>query len=352
MFLFLRKFLTNPQQKLLHKLFLEEGVSDIIASNIIYLRTKPEACIGKISRKDLNNNEIITIDYLKELETMFKGLYDNSITGNSLLLENEPAETAPAVNTDQVEEIMKFVRSRKRKLPSFMRTYPTYPEIISIEGNFASGKTSLLKSISTWKNSHGRTKDIYILWDPMKEADYIETEDGSLSLASYTKPDKYGFMRLVSLITTYRNHLKCIIRDNPNTKYILCENSIYTIREALTNWLSHKQHLKPIEAQVLEELCNDPTLEWLNPTRMIYINTSPQICLDRITDYIERSESSEYNEHIEFYKQLTLLDITQYRESLKNILNLAEIMELDGNHTDQEIRESWVNLIIQSLPRL
>jgi len=182
----------------------------------------------------------------------------------------------------------------------------------------------------------------------MVEMDYIDTEDGPLMTAFHKDPQKYGFMRLISLITTFRNNIKCIIQSHPNVKYIICENSTLTIKHVLKDLLHKRGHISALESQVLDELCDDPTLEWLNPTRIIYLNTHPNICMERIKDRLEESKSSTEDnaEHI------TLPDLTQYKESLKNILNLTDIMEIDGNHSDLETRQSWVTQITQSLPQL
>jgi hypothetical protein len=67
----------------------------------------------------------------------------------------------------------------------------------------------------------------------------------------------------------------------------------------------------------------------------------------QIEELLKDKSSTEDNaEHI------TLPDLTQYKESLKNILNLADIMEIDGNHSDLETRQSWVTQITQSWPQL
>jgi deoxyadenosine/deoxycytidine kinase len=158
-------------------------------------------------------------------------------------------------------------------------------------------------------------------------------------------------MRLISLVTTFRNNIKCIIRNHPDVKYIICENSIYTIKGVLKDLLQKRNYISALESQILDELCDDPTLEWLNPTRIIYLNTRPEICMDRIRNRIEESKSS-IEDNTESYEHITLPDLTQYKESLKNILNLADTTEIDGNHSDLETRRSWVTQISHLLPQL
>jgi deoxyadenosine/deoxycytidine kinase len=343
-FLSKHKLITDTQRKVLYQLFQEEGVIDISASDMIYLHTKPENCLGKISRKTSDNTEIITLDYLTEYEHVFNELYDNSNTEDSLLLETDTAE--------HLEKIIRFITTRKIKSPTYMRLYPTYPKIISIEGNIGSGKTTLLKSISTWKNSNTRSNDIYVLWDHMKESHHLETEDGPFAKACHKDPIKYSFMRLVSLVTSFRNQIKRIIRDHPEVKFILCENSVLTIRWVLKDWLQKNGHLTTLEVQVLEELCDDPTLEWLNPIHTIFLNVHPKICMDRIQERIQSHISRTPDEYMESYQEITLSDLTQYKESLKNIHNITDTMEINGNHSDEETRSSWVTQILQLMPRL
>jgi deoxyadenosine/deoxycytidine kinase len=345
------KHITDTQRKILYKLFREEGVKDISATDIIYLHTKPEDCLGKISRRDNNNNEVITMEYLTEHNMILQELYDNSITENSLLLETHLSEDERTPTIDHIEKIKRFLTTRKRKMPTYIRQYSTHPEVISIEGNIASGKSTLLKSISAWKNETERFNDIHILWDATKENDHLETESGTLESAVQGDPIRYTFMYLVSMVTTFRNHIKCTIRDYPDIKYIVCENSIFTIRWAFRDLLHRKGHLSTLEAQVLEELCDDPTLEWLNPTRIIFLNTSPEICKDRIQQRIDRGNSSS-NTYPESYKYLTLSDVTQYKESLKNIHNLGDTMEINGDCLNQETLASWVTQISHLLPQL
>ena len=185
----------------------------------------------------------------------------------------------------------------------------------------------------------------------MKESDHLETENGPFAEAYHKDPIKYSFMRLVYLVTVYRNQVKSIIRDHPDIKYILCENSILTIRWILKDWLFRNGHLTTLEVQVLEELCDDPTLEWLNPTQTILLNVYPQICMDRIQERIQRHISTP-EEHVELYQEITLSDLTHYKESLKNIHNIVDTMEINGNYSDEEIRSSWVAQIIQLMPQL
>ena len=111
-------------------------------------------------------------------------------------------------------------------------------------------------------------------------------------------------------------------------------------------------HLNSLESQVIDDLCSDPTLEWLNPKRIIYLNASPDTCMDRINRRTERAGITSHNNDIEAYRHINLTELAQYKEALKNIPNLATTMEINANYSDRETKSSWVTNIIQQLPQL
>ena len=141
-------FLTDIQRKVLHKLFREEGVRDITESDIIYLHTTPEQCEGKISRKDSENNEVITLEYLTKMHILLEDLFHSASSESSLRISKNLSTEDTHALSGRLETIAKFITTKKRKLTEYITSYSTYPEIVSIEGNTASGKTNLLRSIS------------------------------------------------------------------------------------------------------------------------------------------------------------------------------------------------------------
>jgi deoxyadenosine/deoxycytidine kinase len=253
----------------------------------------------------------------------------------------------PEAQESRMERIMKFLHTKKRKAPEYIKRYTSTPEIVSVEGNIGSGKTKILRHLFTTVNTGPRHRDIFVIYDTTSDADKIFTSEGPLIELFYGNKTKYGFMYIVAQITVYRSKIREIIRDCIDIKYIICERSITSIF-ILAQSLHHQGHLTRLEIQVIEELCKDPTLDFLNPKRSFYIDTNLTSCLERIKKRVEADRSSKRNQ-LQGEKRINLAYLAGYKRFLCESTLIRSAIRIDGDTTDRKERETIVPDILHQL---
>jgi len=350
-FLYEQGYISEMQKRILHTLFREEGVRDIAATDLIYLKTLPEFCFGKVRRTDNDGNEIISLDYLRHHEQILKD-YQHQHGGEScLILQGRATSELPEARESRMEKIVKFLHTKKRKTPEYLKRYTNTPEILSIEGITGSGKTNILKHLFTAINTSPRHRDVFVIYDTMNEADRISTAEGQLEDLFYKDKTEFGFMYLVAQITIIRTRLKEITRDCVDVKYIVCERSISSLL-ILAQALNELGHLTALELQIIEEMCNDPTLSYLKPKRTFYIDTDVITCIERIRKRVLSEKRGSARPQKQGEKYISAQYLIKYKDKLDQSPLIRGSMKIDGNQMDRKERDTIVPYIIQQLQEL
>ena len=188
--------------------------------------------------------------------------------------------------------------------------------IISIEGNIGSGKSTLLKMI---KNIY--KDNIIFVEEPVNE--WIEIKDSqnqNILHLFYQDKEKNAFsFQMLAYITRLRRILQAT-KENPN-KLIICERSIYTDKYVFAKMLYQNGDIREIDWKIynywFDTFINETKLDGI-----IYVNTNPETCLQRI---YKRNRPEEMKIPLEYLQECHV----KHLEWLKNKKNI--VIEFEGN---------------------
>jgi deoxyadenosine/deoxycytidine kinase len=217
-------------------------------------------------------------------------------------------------------------------------------QIISIEGNIGSGKSTLLENLKIYYKDN---KNVIFLKEPVDEWSKITDENGVTILEKfYADQKKYSFsfqmMAYISRLKLLRDTLN-EIKNSEKNYIIITERSLYTDKMVFAKMLYDTDKIEHINYQIY--------LNWFNTfaeefplNKIIYVNTSPENCHNRIN---KRSRDGEDNIPLEY-----LESCHNYHENMLN-KNLLECvcqsqLFLNGNHDiyiDKHILYYWITLI-------
>jgi len=217
-------------------------------------------------------------------------------------------------------------------------------KIISIEGNIGSGKTTLLGKL---KEKYADNKNIVFLKEPVDDWATITDIDGVTMLEKfYGNQKEYAFpfqmMAYISRLALFKN----TIQENPGA-IIITERSLNTDREVFAKMLYDTGFIELVNYKIY--------LKWFDTfardcpiSKVIYVNTDPQICFDRIKKRSRTGESSiplDYLENCHKYHE-DMLDTT------KDTCVCKDQIVFDGNidiFQNEEHLEEWLDEINEVL---
>jgi deoxyadenosine/deoxycytidine kinase len=217
-------------------------------------------------------------------------------------------------------------------------------KIISIEGNIGSGKTTLLSKL---KNKYADNKNIVFLKEPVDDWATITDIDGVTMLEKfYSNQKEYAFpfqmMAYISRLALFKN----TIQENPGA-IIITERSLNTDREVFAKMLYDTGFIELVNYKIY--------LKWFDTfardcpvSKVIYVNTDPQICFDRIKKRSRTGESSiplDYLENCHKYHE-DMLDAN------KDSCVCKDQIVFDGNidiFQNEEHLEEWLTKIDELL---
>ena len=204
--------------------------------------------------------------------------------------------------------------------------------IISVDGNIGSGKSTLIAEL-----------DKFIKY--IKQTDYIAvypedvenwTKEGWLQ-QYYSDMRRFGFgwqtrvlMSISKIFNTpeYPKKTTNIVERNAETRYQLFMKEMFNIG-----------NLTRIELNTLRQLSN-MLINW-SPDIIIYINTNPQICFERIKS---RSRNGEETIPIQLLESLH----NNHQEYIENMrLRGIKIHIIDGSQTPQLILANCIQILCQ-----
>lgn len=210
-------------------------------------------------------------------------------------------------------------------------------KIISIDGNIGSGKSTLLSYL---KNHYKDNNNVVFLKEPVDEWENIKDKNGKNILQNfYENQEKYSFSFQMLAYITRLNLIKETIKSNPNA-IIFTERSLYTDKMVFAKMLYDDGLINSIDYQIYLKLFDSFASEY--PVhKIIYVNTDPSVCVNRI---IKRSRTGESNISIEY-----LINLDKYHKDMINDKSLCkEVYHLDGNndiYENPEILDEWIKFI-------
>ena len=203
--------------------------------------------------------------------------------------------------------------------------------IISIEGNIGSGKTTLFNLL----RASPVLSNVFFIEEPVdlwnKIFDDITGE--SILQRFYADPDRYAF----AFQTMAFFSRLALLAEAPAGCTVVTERSLLTDRDVFAKML--------YDSRMIDSLCykiymhNSASFRDVAPSKIIYIKTDPVVCEERISI---RNRNGESKISIDY-----LIKCEEYHEAM--IRNApSEILVLDGNQdTHHHELTSIENFILQ-----
>ena len=161
-------------------------------------------------------------------------------------------------------------------------------KIISIDGNIGSGKSTLMGELKTYFSDN---KDVVFLKEPVDEWETITDENGITILEKfYENPSKYGFSFQIMAYISRLNIMKQEFKKNPNAIFI-SERSLFTDKLVFAKMLFDSGNIELVNYKIYLSWF-DTFAEEFPVSKVIYVNTDPEICHQRIE---KRSRTGESN---------------------------------------------------------
>lgn len=212
--------------------------------------------------------------------------------------------------------------------------------IVSIEGNIGSGKTTLMSYL---KEKYKNNTEVIFLKEPVDEWSNIKDANGVTILEKfYSDQYKYSFafqmMAYVSRLNVLRKALKNL---EPLKKYIIItERSLNTDKYVFAKML--------FESGKMEDICYQIYLNWFDTfsqefpvDKIVYVKVDPKICHNRIS---KRAREGEECIPLEY-----LQTCHKYHEEMLESNNGDKLI-LNGNidiYQNKTQLEDWIYQINQ-----
>ena len=186
------------------------------------------------------------------------------------------------------------------------------PLLISIEGNIGSGKTTILQHLKTHR------PDLKFIQEPLDKWGANRDNNGKSLLELYYEDQSrwsYTFQQM-SLLSRFNSIETAINTINPahtnnsdecqTSNVFLTERCLETDHQVFAKMLYDDGLMNPIEYNLYLDLFNLLNASTTQISAIIYINTSPNICYDRIKSRSRDGEdtiSHDYLLKIDEYQQ-------------------------------------------------
>jgi len=210
-------------------------------------------------------------------------------------------------------------------------------QIISIDGNIGSGKSSFLsylKEISKGQN-------FVFVDEPVEQ--WLQIRDGETGQSIFEKfyqdQSKYSFsFQMMAFISRF-SMLRKAIKENPDA-IIITERCLYTDKYVFAKMLYDNKMLEDVNYQIYCKWFEEFSQE-IPMSKIIYIKTDPNICLERIN---KRNRTGEDKIELDYLNLCS-----KYHEDMMCELrkNNIEVIILDGNvdiYIIPNIYQQWYTL--------
>ena len=212
--------------------------------------------------------------------------------------------------------------------------------MISIDGNIGSGKSTLMGELKTHFSDN---TNVVFLKEPVDEWETIKDENGITILEKfYENPTKYGFSFQIMAYISRLNILKQEFKKNPNAIFI-SERSLFTDKLVFAKMLFDSGNIELVNYKIY--------LQWFNTfaedfpvSKVIYVNTDPEVCHQRIE---KRSRTGESNIPLEYLQNCHKYHTDMLDVSLTDCI-CKEQLVLNGNidiNKNKEQLTEWIQQV-------
>ena len=213
-------------------------------------------------------------------------------------------------------------------------------KIISIDGNIGSGKSTLMEKL---KNHFTDNKNVVFLKEPVDEWETITDENGITVLEKfYENPSKYGFSFQIMAYISRLDVIRKEIKENPDAIFI-SERSLFTDKLVFAKMLFDSGNIELVNYKIY--------LKWFDTfstdfpvSKVIYVNTEPEICHQRIE---KRSRTGESNIPLEYLQNCHKYHINMLDVNSSDCFCKEQLL-LNGNidiYENKEQINEWIEQI-------
>ena len=174
----------------------------------------------------------------------------------------------------------------------------TMPVIVSVEGNIGSGKSTFIRQLQTYTNTHTQPQaySITFIQEPVDEWEKIRDSSGESILEKFYKNQaEYGFSFQIMAYITRLRKLVDAIESNPDGIFI-CERSLETDKYVFAKMLYDNKKIREIDWNIYNYWF-DTFLKKVQTNTIVYIQTSPGNCHKRIA---LRNRKGEHNISLDY----------------------------------------------------
>lgn len=185
---------------------------------------------------------------------------------------------------------------------------------ISIEGNISGGKSTLIKKIS-------HTTGVPVFLEP------VESWSECLELF-YKDPSRWSLAANLNIL--------CSFAQWKNNGFLaVYERSPCACRHVFTQLQADEGQMHPFELEVFDKVYGE--VSW-KPDVIIYINTDPNVCMERMKSRARQCEASVSLSYLQKIDH-------KYKKMLEMFKNNTAIYEIDGNQKEEGIFKDAMSIL-------
>lgn len=215
-------------------------------------------------------------------------------------------------------------------------------QIISIEGNIGSGKSTVVNSLKQeYSGNIIGTNKIYFLEEPVNEWTQIKDILGKNIIEKfYENQERYSFSFQMMAYISRLSMLKRAIKEcqEKGIRIIVCERSLQTDKNVFCKMLYNSNKIDEVEYQIYNKWFYEFISE-IPPIKFVYIKTDPQIAYQRVNKRNRKGETID----LEYLEMCSL-----YHDSWLLFGEEIEILSIDGNKDYEDVLK-LVKLIINNI---
>ena len=213
-------------------------------------------------------------------------------------------------------------------------------KIISIDGNIGSGKSTLMGKLKTYFTNN---KNVVFLKEPVDEWETITDENGTTILEKfYGDSSKYGFSFQIMAYISRLDVIRKEIKKNPNAIFI-SERSLFTDKLVFAKMLFDSGNIELVNYKIYLKWF-DTFAEDFPVSKVIYVNTKPEICHQRI---IKRSRTGESNIPLDYLQNCHKYHNNMLDKNSEDCICKDQLI-LNGNidiYENKEQINEWIDQI-------
>ena len=220
-------------------------------------------------------------------------------------------------------------------------TLSTRCKIVSVDGNIGSGKSTLLANL---RSAFGNYPNIIFLKEPVDDWEQIKDAEGKTMLEKfYADQERYSFSFQMMAYISRLALLKSAIKQNPGA-IIVTERSLYTDKFVFAKMLYDTGKIEDVNYQIYSKWF-DTFADECPIHQVIYVNTNPEICHNRIT---KRSRTGEDSIPLDYLQLCHTYHDDMIYKFLPNENICNNQLTLDGNvdiFENEGHLKSWIEQI-------